>query len=48
MRRSVAKALGLKPKAKFVAYSVVGVDPLIMGVGPGYAIPDVLNKVGIK
>jgi len=42
MRRSVAKKLGLPIKAKFVAYSVVGVDPTIMGVGPAFAIPDVL------
>ena len=48
MRRSVAKKLGLKIKAKFVAYTVVGVPPLIMGVGPAFAIPAVLKKAGLK
>jgi len=34
--------------AKFVNYSVVGVPPEIMGIGPALAIPDLLNKSGVK
>lgn len=47
-RRSVAKKLGLPILGKFVTASVVGVPPKIMGVGPAYAIPKVLEKAGIS
>ncbi|KAF9256550.1 thiolase [Marasmius fiardii PR-910] len=47
-RRSVAKKLGLPIVGKFVAAQVVGVPPRIMGVGPAYAIPKVLEKTGLK
>lgn len=47
-RRSTAKKLGLPIIGKFVAYSVVGVPPEIMGIGPAFAIPAVLNKAGLK
>lgn len=47
-RRSVAKKLGLPIKGKWVASAVVGVPPNIMGVGPAYAIPKVLEKAGIS
>jgi acetyl-CoA acyltransferase 1 len=47
-RRSVAKRLGLPILGKFVFASVVGVPPRIMGVGPLYAIPKVLEKVGLS
>lgn len=46
-RRSVAKRLGLPIVGKYIASSVVGVPPRIMGVGPGYAIPRVLEKTGL-
>jgi len=46
-RRSVARKLGLPVVGKFVAASVVGVPPRIMGVGPAYAIPKVLEKTGL-
>lgn len=42
------KELGLKPMAKVVSYSYVGVDPDIMGIGPAYAIPKALEKGGLK
>jgi acetyl-CoA acyltransferase 1 len=48
MRRSVAERLGQKIIGKFVAASVVGVPPNIMGVGPAYAIPRVLEKAGLS
>ena len=47
-RRSVAKALGLPILGKFVAATVVGVPPKVMGIGPAFAIPDVLKKTGLK
>ncbi|ERL88284.1 3-ketoacyl-CoA thiolase, mitochondrial [Dendroctonus ponderosae] len=37
---------GLKPLARVVAYSVVGVDPTIMGIGPAPAIKAVLKVTG--
>ncbi|HHC5968350.1 TPA: acetyl-CoA C-acyltransferase [Staphylococcus aureus] len=37
------KELGVTPIARFVGYKVVGVDPKIMGIGPAYAIPEVLS-----
>lgn len=36
------KELGVTPIARFVGYKAVGVDPKIMGIGPAYAIPEVL------
>jgi len=46
-RRSVAKRLGLPILGKYVKSAVVGVPPRIMGVGPAFAIPRVLELVGI-
>lgn len=37
------KELGVTPIARFVGYKTVGVDPKIMGIGPAYAIPEVLS-----
>jgi len=42
------KANKLTPIARLVNYSVVGVPPRIMGIGPLYAIPQVLKKAGLK
>ncbi|KAJ6547223.1 Thiolase, N-terminal domain-containing protein [Mycena capillaripes] len=47
-RRSVAKKLGLPIIGKYVAAATIGVPPRIMGVGPAYAIPRVLEKTGLK
>ncbi|KAF9444512.1 acetyl-CoA acetyl transferase [Macrolepiota fuliginosa MF-IS2] len=47
-RRSVAKKLGLPIVGKFVTSAVVGVPPRIMGVGPAFAIPKVLDLVGLN
>lgn len=41
------KALGVTPIAKFVAYEAVGVDPKLMGIGPAYAIPEVLKRANL-
>ncbi|EHJ08054.1 thiolase family protein [Staphylococcus simiae] len=37
------KELGVTPIARFVGFKAVGVDPKIMGIGPAYAIPEVLD-----
>lgn len=47
MRRSMANKLGKKVIAKYVACSVSGLPPRIMGIGPSYAIPRVLELTGI-
>lgn len=47
MKRSTAERLGQKIIGKYVAASVVGVPPLLMGVGPWKAIPVALEKAGI-
>jgi len=39
--------LGLKPKMKLVAYAVIGVDPVVMGIGPALAIPKALKQAGM-
>jgi len=43
---SKAKALGLKPMARLVAFASVGVDPAIMGTGPIPASTKCLEKAG--
>jgi acetyl-CoA acyltransferase len=43
-----AKALGLKPLARYVAFATAGYLPEEMGVGPVYAIPKVLKVAGLK
>ncbi|GAA5877733.1 hypothetical protein JCM1840_003342 [Sporobolomyces johnsonii] len=47
VRRDVAEKLGLKPIAKWVGSAVVGVPPIIMGVGPAYAVPKLFQRFGI-
>ncbi|HHU6751651.1 TPA: thiolase family protein [Staphylococcus pseudintermedius] len=37
------KSLGVTPIARFVGFKAVGVDPKLMGIGPAYAIPEVLK-----
>lgn len=37
------KELGVTPIARFVGFKAVGVDPKIMGIGPAYAILEVLS-----
>eukprot|EP00178_Gracilaria_changii_P026728 TRINITY_DN824_c0_g1_i15.p1 TRINITY_DN824_c0_g1~~TRINITY_DN824_c0_g1_i15.p1 ORF type:complete len:972 (+),score=149.31 TRINITY_DN824_c0_g1_i15:1744-4659(+) len=44
MKRSEAEARNLEPLASLKAFSVVGVDPAVMGIGPAVAIPAVLRK----
>jgi acetyl-CoA acyltransferase 1 len=48
MKRSTAERIGQKIIGKFVQASIVGVPPLLMGVGPAAAIPVVLEKTGLN
>jgi acetyl-CoA acyltransferase 1 len=48
MKRSIAERLGQKIIGKYVAASVVGVKPLLMGIGPWAAIPKALEKAHIS
>lgn len=45
---TAAKKYGLKPKARFVATAVAGIDPTIMLTGPIPATQKVLEKAGLK
>jgi acetyl-CoA C-acetyltransferase len=47
MEASVAKARGLKPLARLVAYAHAGVDPKYMGIGPVPATQAALKKAGL-
>lgn len=42
------KELGVTPIARFVGFKAVGVNPKIMGIGPAYAIPEVLELTNLS
>ena len=42
------KELGVEPIARFVGFKAVGVDPKLMGIGPAYAIPEVLKQANLN
>lgn len=48
MEESVAAALGLTPRARFVSFSVVGSDPLLMLTGPIPATQQALERAGLS
>ena len=48
MKRGTADRLGQKIIGKFVTSAVVGVKPLLMGIGPWKAIPVALQKAGLS
>lgn len=48
MAADKAKELGIKPRLKFVGFAVAGCAPDEMGVGPVYAIPKVLKRIGLE
>lgn len=48
MKRSTAQKLKQPILGKFVHASVVGVAPLLMGIGPWAAIPKVFEKTGLN
>jgi acetyl-CoA acyltransferase len=45
MSAEKAAELKIKPIARFIGYQVAGVDPVLMGIGPVYAIPKLLEKI---
>lgn len=42
-----ADALGIQPLARVVSSAVYGIDPLIMGVAPAWAIPAAIHRAGL-
>jgi len=48
MSEAALNRSGLKPLGRFVGFSVAGVPPDIMGIGPVKAIPKVLTQAGVK
>lgn len=48
MSAEKAEALGVEPIAKFHSFTVGGVDPDVMGIGPVVAIPKALKVAGIS
>lgn len=47
MSEKMVKELNLEPVARLASYSVVGLEPKIMGVGPVDAIPKALKAAGL-
>ena len=48
MHESVASKKGLKPLGRFLGFAVAGCEPDEMGIGPVFAIPKVLARLGLK
>ena len=48
MSERMVKELNLEPVARLASYSVVGVEPRIMGIGPVDAIPKAIAAAGLK
>ena len=48
MSEEKARALGLKPLARFVSFAVGGVPPEVMGIGPVAAVPKALKYAGMS
>jgi len=43
-----AEKKGLKPLGRFLGFAVAGCEPDEMGIGPVFAVPKVLNKLGLR
>ncbi|MFT5035293.1 MAG: acetyl-CoA C-acetyltransferase [Litorivivens sp.] len=48
MDEKVAEKKGLSPIGRFLGFAVAGCEPDEMGIGPVYAIPKVLARLGLK
>ena len=48
MNETLAEKRGLKPLGRFLGFAVAGCEPDEMGIGPVYAIPKVLSRLGLK
>jgi acetyl-CoA C-acetyltransferase len=43
-----AERKGLKPLGRFLGFAVAGCEPDEMGIGPVFAVPKVLKRLGLK
>jgi len=48
MEEKYAEKKGLKPLGRFLGFAVAGCEPDEMGIGPVFAIPKVLKRLGLK
>jgi acetyl-CoA C-acetyltransferase len=48
MSEELAGKRGLKPLGRFLGFAVAGCEPDEMGIGPVYAIPKVLKRLGLN
>ena len=48
MHEKLAEKRGLQPLGRFLGFAVAGCEPEEMGVGPVFAIPKVLSRLGLK
>ncbi len=48
MDESLAEKKGLKPLGRFLGFAVAGCEPDEMGIGPVFAVPKVLSRLGLK
>lgn len=47
MHETVAQRKGLKPLGRFLGFAVAGCEPDEMGIGPVFAVPKVLKRLGL-
>lgn len=48
MSEKMVQRYNLKPIARMMAYTAIGVEPRVMGIGPVAAIPKALKQAGLK
>jgi acetyl-CoA C-acetyltransferase len=48
MSEELASKRGIKPLGRFLGFAVAGCEPDEMGIGPVYAIPKVLKRLGLS
>jgi acetyl-CoA C-acetyltransferase len=48
MSEKLAEQKGLKPLGRFLGFAVAGCEPDEMGIGPVFAMPKVLKRLGLK
>ena len=47
MDETLAEKKGLKPLGRFLGFAVAGCEPDEMGIGPVFAVPKVLKRLGL-
>jgi len=48
MHEKLAERKGLEPLGRFLGFAVAGCEPDEMGIGPVFAVPKVLQRLGLK